>query len=120
MGILDLLFLDNVGSRGLLDLVEFIPLGTFGLLFFGFPILLVSSLLALALSRLCRRLPLWLPMTIGVVLGPCVVSMIFSESFERIWTYLVSAALAGATCGWIYWRIAIGRTPPNGHAIEAE
>jgi hypothetical protein len=28
--------------------------------------------------------------------------------------------IIGAICGWIYWRIAIGRTPPNGHAIETE
>jgi hypothetical protein len=107
MMVLDLLLLDGVGSRGLRDLFGFISLGTFALLFFGFPLLLVSSVLAFALSRLSCHPPLWLPIMVGSVLGPCFISAIFSESLEKIWIYLISGALAGAICGWIYWRIAI-------------
>ena len=33
---------------------------------------------------------------------------------------LLDILLSGALCGWIYWRIAIRRTPENARAIEAE
>ncbi|SCY18746.1 hypothetical protein [Microvirga guangxiensis] len=117
MMVLDLLFLNNAEPRGQLDVFGFISLGTFGLLFFGFPLLFFSSIFALALSKLSRHPPLWLPIMIGSVLGCCFVSTIFSESLERIWTYLVSGTLSGAICGWIYWCIAIRQTPADDRPI---
>jgi uncharacterized membrane protein HdeD (DUF308 family) len=119
MMVFDLLFLDHARPSNPLELLEFMSLGILGFLFFGIPLLLLSSVLALALSRLSRHPPSWQPMIIGGVLGLCFVSVIFTESFEGTWTCLASGALAGAICGWIYWRIAIGRTPPDDHAIKA-
>jgi hypothetical protein len=102
---------DAAPSRGpmlehLLDLLQFIPLGAFGLLSFGIPLFLLASIMALALSKLSHP-PLWLPMTTGGALGLGFTSVIFMESLDKTWTYLASGTLAGIICGWIYWRIAL-------------
>ncbi len=110
----------------------FIALVAFGLLpFVALPLpLLTASLISLGLAWLLERAGLRsrLPyMFLGAVTGPALVLWITwslsSKPSPHDWTKMLSgmpafAAPAGALCGWIYWRIAIGRTPGSARAID--
>jgi len=99
----------------------FIALAAFGLFpFVALPLtFLTASLIALGLSLLVEKAGLRsrLPyMLLGTVTGPALVLWItWPEMLSGIPAF---AAPAGALCGWIYWRIAIGRTPGGARAID--
>jgi len=96
--------------------------GTLGVLLFGFPLFLISFLLASLFHY--ARVDSW-PTAIvsGTAVGLCF-TLWLNNGMEPMPDALVffhlPYVLAGLISGWIYWRIAIGRTPRNGHAIEAE
>jgi len=97
-----------------------------------FPIpLLVTALISGGLASLLEglgfrsRLPF---MAGGAVMGTALMLWITGNP-GALWSgdywplfagTMTLAALAGSLCGWIYWRIAIARTPENARAIEAE
>ena len=55
----------------------------------------------------------------GVGIGSLGI-MVLSVGIDIGIPQLLLMSLSGALCGWIYWRIAIRRTPENARAIEAE
>lgn len=119
MALFDLLFSDAVWMKEPLDLLKSGVIGTFGLILFGLPLLLISAVLALALQGLsCSSR--WHAMVSAGVLGFVFMTVVLiSEGLHESWSYLVAGGCSGAICGWIYWRIAIRRTPDSGHDINA-
>ena len=113
MLIADLSYGGGPGIKSPLDLLKAVPLGTFALLLLGLPLVCGASLLAFVLHgrRWERR---WHLVLAACVLGSCFVRLMFSDELN----HLLEGGLAGAICGWIYWRIAIKRTPANSHAID--
>jgi len=94
-------------------------LGTIGLFYAGVPTLILS-LIAAGILNLLKLRSAKASMLTGSVVG-LIFGTFFSASSFRDNTHLMLIfTVSGAICGWIYWRIAIGRTPRNGHAIEAE
>lgn len=102
---------DSAGLKEPLDLLKTIPLGTFALLMFGLPLLILASICA-ALVHLIAQ-PTWrAPVLSGAILGFGFVATFFVRNLEYdAWTFtaLISGLCSGAICGWIYWLIAIGR-----------
>lgn len=78
---------------------------------FGIPFLLLTSLYAYvlnALGYLSKRGCI----LAGSAFGLCLSSTLLlgmSEPLNDNILILASASLSGAICGWIYWRVAIGR-----------
>ena len=70
------------------------------------PLLLVASSMAFALHRLRWRRR-WHSVGSAGVLGALFTGMLFFERSPLGLILLASGALAGAICGWIYWRIAV-------------
>ncbi len=100
--------------------------------FFIIPIPMVTaSLIGLGLAWLLERagfqsrLPF---MLVGAVMGSTLMIWLpwwESDANSPDWTDILFgppgvAALAGVLCGWIYWRIVIGRTPGCARAIDPE
>jgi hypothetical protein len=111
----------SAGLEGPLDLIKTLPLGTFALLMYGSPLLILSSLLAALLNALGWRSQ-WAIILGGATLGLCFMHLLFSSSYEPGKTgfpVLSIGAICGAVCGWIYWRIAIGRTTESTRAIDS-
>jgi hypothetical protein len=107
MLIIDLLLSSEPEVENPLGFLIAIPIGTFGLLYFGLPLLCVGSLLAFSLHVL--KWEAWWPHILsGAVLGSCFGGWVLSEIFVRFPSLIVTGGLAGALCGWIYWRIATG------------
>lgn len=80
------------------------------------PFSIIASLLGLVLQRQSQKNCIGG----GVLTGlGFYLSLTFCIGPEDGFVFILGPAL-GAVCGWIYWRIAIGRTPSNSHAIEAE
>jgi len=102
---------DSAGLKEPIDLLKTIPLGTFALLMFGIPLLILAGICA-ALVHLIAQ-PTWrAPVLGGAVLGFGIVAAVFVRRLEYdAWTLaaLISGLCSGTICGWIYWRIAIGR-----------
>lgn len=100
---------DQIGMEEPLDLLKVLPLGTFGLGLFGIPLLILASLCAVAVNAVKR--PTWRgPVLGGAILGLGFTAVLFDGDREFI-PFLVSGALSGALCGWIYWRIAVRPRP---------
>jgi len=93
--------------------------GTIGLLYTCIPTLILSLIAAMILSLL-RWSPFTKALTAGSLIGLCFGAFLSASDFSSNWHLMAIFLLSGAICGWIYWRIAIQRTPSNGHAIEAE
>lgn len=105
-----------------------IPLfGILALLLLWAPLLLLAAI-AFVLGSILQRAGFRSAMTCAASGAPIGLVFLFllatsgpPEPFSTFdWLALLSGAASGTVCGWIYWRIAIGRTPANGHAIEAE
>src|SRR5690606_6635230 len=111
---------EAVGLKDPLDLLKTIPLGSFALLLFGIPLLILAGICA-ALVHIVEQ-PTWRgPVLGGAVLGLGFVAAIFVRSLEHdaeTIVMLIAGLCSGAICGWIYWRIAIGRTPREARAID--
>ena len=108
------------GPKSFMGLIDSILLGTNGLLFFGIPTLVLASICAAILHRLKLRTRGWCMLGgAGVGLGSLGI-MVLSVGIDIGIPQLLLMSLSGALCGWIYWRIAIRRTPENARAIEAE
>lgn len=101
-----------------LDLFKAIPIGTLALILLGLPLLCAASLLAVVLygNGWERR---WHVVLAACLLGLCFAGFTFSWELKKSFALLFQGGLAGAFCGWIYWRIAIKQTPEKGHAIDA-
>ena len=80
-----------------------------------FPVSLMLALLGLALRWHSPRIYIGGAAAIGLGFYFFRLSHLSSGNED----YLLTSVLIGAICGWIYWRIAIGRTPPDDHAIKA-
>ncbi|MEZ0169012.1 hypothetical protein [Microvirga sp. TS319] len=88
-----------------LDLLKVISMGTFGVVVFGIPLLVLASLCAMAVNTAKR--PTWCgPVLGGIILGLGFTAALSTDDSPPI-PFLMSSALSGAICGWIYWRIAI-------------
>lgn len=79
------------------------------------PLSIIMVLMGLVLHRHSRK---------DCIVGGILTGLGFHLSFSVILglqdaCVFATGAPIGAICGWVYWRIAIGRTPSNGHAIEA-
>ncbi|KLK92093.1 hypothetical protein AA309_16935 [Microvirga vignae] len=94
-------------------------LGTIGLFYAGLPTLILSLIAASILNMLKLR-SVASSLLFGSVVGSAFGLFLSASSFRDNVHLMLIFAASGAICGWIYWRIAIRRTPPNGHAIEAE
>lgn len=96
---------DRAGMKEPLDLLKVIPLGTIGLMIVGIPLLILASLCAMVVNAIKR--PTWHgPVLGGMILGLGSMVALFADDSEFI-PFLMSGALSGAICGWIYWRIAL-------------
>lgn len=98
---------------------DVIFLGTVGLLYAGLPILILALIGAGILNGLKLRsgvASLFSGSIVGLIFGAFFNASGLRDNIHLTLIFVVS----GAICGWIYWAIAIGRTPRNGHAIEAE
>jgi hypothetical protein len=93
-------------------------MGTVGLVLAGVPALLLgASALGFAwkLGLYSRRYAV----SAGAIIGSGFAALYLDSEFqsETVQSVIIGA-LSGAICGWIYWRIAIGRTPDDPHAID--
>jgi hypothetical protein len=109
-----LMFLGDV-LRGLAhfwELPAVAVLGSAALFFFGLPAFLASLLLMPFVNHAGRWARL-VSMFGGAIIGTGFLALFFwkivflSEGLFR----MGCGALAGAICGWIYWRIALAREP---------
>lgn len=79
------------------------------------PLSAVMALIGLVLGRYSRK-----DCVVGGALVGLGFHLVFADMFGLEDGYIFASGVPiGAICGWIYWRIAIKRTPANGHAIEA-
>lgn len=101
-----------------LDLLKFIPFGTAIMLNFWPPLLIASTLLVLLLGA-GGVTASWIYVLGGGLLGIGFAIAVTESAFLDGWVPQLIGLGSGAAGGWIYWRIAIGRTPRNGHAIES-
>jgi hypothetical protein len=92
--------------------------GTYGLILFGLPVFAGASTAALILHVLKVKSLVW-AIIMGAITGLLCGLYIILPRFENDWVILPSFPSSGAICGWIYWRIAIRRTPDNSRAIDA-
>lgn len=115
-----------LGARGYENVLL---IGTVGVTIYGLPVLLFSACLFLSLKKL--GFINWLSYALsGAFIGFCVMFIVTSRmiSFSGSWGVEVShpevfgmrivGLPAGIICSWIYWIVAIKRTPNNGHAID--
>lgn len=100
--------------------VATLVVGTYGLVLFGPVVAFVVCVLAIPLIRRGFHHPA-VTIAFGVAVGAAfsLVPAYYADRFES-WTPPIEVALAGALCGWIYWLIAIGRTPEGSRAIDLE
>ena len=107
------------GPKSFTGLIDSILLGSNGLLLFGVPTLVLASICAAILHRLKLRTRGWCMLGgAGVGLGSLGI-MVLSVGIDIGIPWLLLMLLSGALCGWIYWRIAIARTPEGSRAIDA-
>jgi hypothetical protein len=99
-----------------LDLFKFVLLASVVAISFGPVIALLASLVALGLNAL-RWQARWIIVTSGSLFGLCINGAVFSglalsstPQLARYGCFVAAGALAGAICGWLYWRIALRRT----------
>ena len=102
---------------GFLDLLKFLVIGTFGAMMFGVPIILGASLVACALHVFALHTKRYV-IASGSGLGCVSLTLLFVQERSDAWIYPMAGLISGAICGWVYWRIAIGRTPDGPHAID--
>lgn len=81
--------------------------GTFALIVYGIPILIMATLIAFTLSKL-RATSRWIAMAAGSVNGLALGSLAIVLDDGGDWSSLPAFILAGALCGLLYWRIALG------------
>jgi hypothetical protein len=114
------------GSYGLTDFLFGIWVATGALMFFGIPVLILAGICAAILHRLKLQTRGWCMLGgAGVGLGflgliQLLPGTTMNIGFWPLVLVVLETLLPGALCGWIYWRIAIGRTPEGPRAIEAE
>jgi hypothetical protein len=102
--------------------IMFLPMlmfmGALGFVLLAFPALL----LGLAALGIAWRMKLYTQRSAicaGAIIGLVLALLRLEYEFwSELLTSAIIGALSGAICGWIYWRIATGRTPGNGHAID--
>jgi hypothetical protein len=102
--------------------------GLFAIMVFGLPLLLIGSLIAVLLHRFAIHSK-WSLILGGAVLGLCLTFAVEPVSLSMLIFLLreepgsrhffLAAILAGTLYGWIYWVIAIRRTPDDACAIDA-
>ena len=100
-----------------LTLFELLKYGTLALSGAALPVLVLSGICAAILNRLGVRSKWWM-MASGAGLGLASFALVLSQptlSSSDHRPAALSLSLSGALCGWIYWRIAIGRT---GHSVS--
>ncbi|WP_414472701.1 hypothetical protein [Microvirga sp. M2] len=117
---IDLLSIELTGP---LDLYKFVLLATVVAASLGPLIALLAGLVVWGLNALGWKTP-WVIVLSGSLFGLCVNGALFgglalssAPQLAAYACYVAAGTLAGAICGWIYWRIAIRRTPEAGHAI---
>ncbi|EIM25310.1 hypothetical protein [Microvirga lotononidis] len=83
-------------------------MGTVGLLKYGFTIVVVSLSAALTMKSLAVSAP---AITISAYsfLGLCFGGHVLASFVQKQWWLLPSFGITGAICGWIYWRVVMGR-----------
>jgi len=91
-------------------------LGTVGLFYSALPTLFLSLIAAAILNMLKLRSALS-SLLIGLVVGLTFGAFFSASSFRDNIHLMLIFAVSGAICGWIYWLIAIRRTPEAPHAI---
>lgn len=106
-----------------LDLYKFVLLATFVAASLGPLIALLAGLIAWGLNTLGWHAP-WIVVASGSLFGLCINGALFGglalsspPQLARYECYAAAGALSGAISGFIYWRIAVRRTPEAGHAI---
>jgi hypothetical protein len=90
-------------------------LGSVPVLRLAFPASLVLAMIGLGLRWRSRRIYLGG----GILIGLFFYLTLLQNGASKDSEYLAASIPIGAICGWIYWRIAIGRTPANSHATNA-
>jgi hypothetical protein len=108
MLIVDLAYGGEPSVESSLDLLKAAPLGTFALLLLGLPFVCAARLLAAILHGGGWETR-WHFTTTACLLGSCFVGLVFSEKLTKSLAPMIQGGLAGAICGWIYWRIALGK-----------
>lgn len=112
------------GVKEPFDILKAIPLGTFGLLLFGTPLLVFTSLCAALVNAMGARS--WhISVLSGAIpgLGFMIALYVRTLDYDKdAAILLISGLVSGAICGWIYWRIAIKScsslgSPTRGEAI---
>jgi hypothetical protein len=114
---------DKTDGPGLLFGIQ---VATGALMFFGIPLLILAGICAAILHRLSFQARGWC-MLGGAGVGLSYHGLIqllpgttVNIGFWPLLFVLLDFPLSGALCGWIYWRIAIGRTPEGSRAIDPE
>jgi hypothetical protein len=100
------------GIEEFYDLLKFIPVGTLALMVYGIPLLFLSALCAAVLNAVGLEAKSVLILS-GASLGLLFIAALLSFSLpldQESSVLLAVAPLSGATCGWIYWRIALRAT----------
>lgn len=93
-------------ADSLLDFLKFLVIGTLGLGMFGLPILFAAGILAFLLHAFALRSKYY-AIASGGILGCLSLALLFGGDRDDDRIFFLSGMLAGAICGWIYWRIAI-------------
>lgn len=93
--------------------------GTLALVWAGVPVFLIGGVVSGMLETFGLRSQMTM-IAGGAAVGFSFLTPLLLSDQKGDWIFPVAGMLSGAICGWLYWRIAIGRTPRNGHAIEAE
>ncbi|MEZ0169006.1 hypothetical protein [Microvirga sp. TS319] len=111
------------GLSGIGDAFEYLAatliVGTAGLVIYGLPIAIAAGGFGGVLIWIGFRHPA-IAIMFGAALGAlfgCVLQAGQERTGNGFWLIRISMILSGAICGFIYWRIAIRRTPEAGHAI---
>ncbi len=80
--------------------------GTLGLLIYGLPLILSSSIAALILHALKAEKPA-LPICLGSLAGLGFGVFLTAPYIQDEWPLLLGCFTSGVICGWIYWRVAV-------------
>ncbi len=100
-------------SEGLVLVLTF---GTLGLLIYGLPLILASSIAAAILHVLKAEKPA-LPIGLGSLAGLSFAGFLMESTLQEGWLLLMGCFISGAICGWIYWRVATRQTPESARPI---
>lgn len=111
LGSLSIALADPPLERGLSSAIYItLETGAFILFANGLLLVLLFALLA-ALVNAAGQFRKPMALLCGAALGLGLTSLLFATDRPGVQTLLPGAALSGALCGWIYWRIAFHSTP---------